>query len=197
MAFKYAQQLAWIDVETDGLPEGDDFSTVNVLEFAMIVTDFDLEPQTGYTEVVKLTKAGADRIRANDVVKDMHMTSGLIKDSAAGTFTLAEVEEQAIETLKTKTSFEKGQFMIAGSGVAAFDFPLIKQKMPELAKWFAYYPFDIGIFRRVSKIMAGRDIINPNTASYGESKAHRALADVQAHMEEAGKYRDWIRAATS
>lgn len=194
MPSKYPQRLFWVDVETDGLPDGNDFGVVNVLEVAVIVTDFALNPEAGYEEVIKLTRAGADRIMKNDYVKKMHADSGLLQASARESeFTLAEVEKNIIEVLK-ETTLDKGDFMIAGSGVAAFDFPLIKQKMPELASWLAYFPMDIGVLRRTVKVLAGKDLVAPVKESFEDGiKAHRALADVQAHIKEAESFRDFFR----
>lgn len=194
MPSKYPQRLFWCDFETDGLPDGNDFGVVNVLEAAVIVTDFALNPEAGYEEVIKMTRAGADRIMKNDYVKRMHSESGLLQASARESeFTLAEVEQNIIEVLK-ETTLDKGDFMIAGSGVAAFDFPLIKQKMPELASWLAYFPMDIGVLRRTVKVLAGKDLVAPVKESFEDGiKAHRALADVQAHIKEAESFRDYFR----
>lgn len=196
---KSAQQLIWVDLETTGLPtehdECIDFSDVHVLEFAMIITDRSLNIQAnGYTEVIKLTQPAADALRASEYVKKMHTENGLIKDSIFATLSLADVDMEVDRLLRTETTFDKGEFAIAGSGVAMFDFPLIRAKMPRLASWLAYYPYDFGIERRISKDLAGRDLINPtHSASYGDTKVHRAMADVEAHLREAQAYRDWFR----
>lgn len=198
---KFPQCLFWTDIEATGLPFEDpirqviDFSGLHVLEIAVILTDFDLNPIAGHKEVIKLTKEGADALRADEYVRKMHTVNGLIKASAASTTTLAEAETSIIQTLKETTTFEKGEFLIAGSGVAAYDHPLIKVKMPELSSYLAYYPFDIGIERRMSKILSGgATIVNPTKASYQDGvKVHRAMDDVNAHLEEAGKYKEWFR----
>jgi oligoribonuclease (3'-5' exoribonuclease) len=200
---KYPQLLVWTDIETTGLPDEDsdreviDFSDLHVLEIAVIVTDFDLQPISGYEEVIKLTSAGADAIRANDYVKKMHTVNGLLKASISAPVenTLAMAEAEIVKLFQETTSFSPGEFMIAGSGVAAFDHPLIKAKMPEMSKWLAYYPFDIGIERRMSKIFTGgHEIIRPVKASYEDGvKVHRAMDDVKAHLDEAQRYREWFR----
>ena len=199
---KYPSALGWIDIETTSLPVEDcerqviDFSTVHVLEFAVVLTDFDLNPLGGYKEVLKLTHEAAEVIRANEYVRKMHVVNGLLKESinAPADNTLQYVEGEVIKLIKETTTFDEGEFIIAGSGVAAFDHPLIKVKMPRLAKYFAYYPFDIGVERRVSKILARRDIINPVKASFEDGvKVHRAMDDVKAHLLEAERYRDWFR----
>lgn len=189
----YPEALLWIDAETTDLPEGNDYSKVYMLEIAAIVTDFDLNKITGYHTPIKLTPEAADSLRENDYVRNMHKANGLIKDAAQSDVTVSDAEVEIIKMLKEETALNKGNLMIAGSGVAAFDHPLLKHWMPELASWLAYYPFDIGIERRVSKILAGRPLVNPTTASYGEDKLHRALNDVEAHIEETRTFRDFYR----
>ncbi len=200
--FKPVHALAIIDIETTGLPPDDDplnFSDVHVLEFAIMICDFDLDPLAGYHEVVKLTQPGLEAIRANEYVANMHKRNGLIADSRVATRTLADVEAEVIAFLKESTSFDRGEFMIGGSGNASYDYPLMKAKMPKLAGWFAYYPSDVGIFRRMSKFFAGgRDVINPVPSSYdGDVKSHRAWDDVKAHHEEYRRFREWVQGTLS
>lgn len=198
MSQTYPRFLIWTDIETTGLPVGNDFSGVEVLEVAIIVTDFDLTPKVGYEEIVTMTPLIAERIRANPFVKEMHGKSGLLVDAVAAAregknVTLADIENEILDILGEMGDADS--FMIAGSGVAAFDYPLIKAKMPTLAQWLAYYPIDIGIMRRSGKILAGREFVSHTAQSYGEAKVHRAMADVRAHLEEAGKYRQVFREA--
>lgn len=199
---KYPQQLGWIDFETTGLPTYGggvvDYSKVHVLEIAIVITDFDLNPQVGYEAVIKMTPEAASELRSNEYVKSMHTDNGLIRESVReATLTLTEAEDEILDMLKTKTTFEKGEFMIAGSGVAAFDHPLIKAKMPRLAEWFVYYPFDTGIERRVSEKLAGRPLINNAALSYNGANLHRAMGDVQWALREATAYQAWYREAFS
>ncbi len=193
---KYAQCLLWCDLETTTLPIGNDYSGVHILEVAFIITDFDLKPYAGYHESIKMTKAAADSLRANDYTRKMHTENGLIKDCLASTTTLGMAEEEVISLIKEWTSFDKGEIMLAGSGNAAFDRPVIKEHMKELDSWLAYYPFDIGVDRRVGKILAGKDVINVPNESYGDAKLHRAWADVSAHLKEAERKREWYRSVT-
>lgn len=191
---KAVQGLFWTDIETTGLPTAaapNDYSTVYPLEIAVILTDLDLNPLAGYQTVLRPTPEVVAKLRENPEVVEMHKTSGLLKDLKGETSTLAEAQADIIALLKDRTTFDKGEFAIAGSGVATFDLPLIRQHFPEVASWLAYFPFDVGIFRRLTKIYGhGQDVYNPHLASFGASKMHRALEDVKAHLEEAGRQRD-------
>ncbi len=197
---KIAHNLIWFDAETTALPtehdEVVDFSGVHILEVALIVTDraLNIEAVGGYTEVVKMTQAAADSLRGNDYVREMHTKNGLIKDSINAKLNLDDIDLEIDELLRTGTTFDKGEFALAGSGVSHFDRYLIAAKMPRLNSWLTYYSYDFGTYRRISRDLAGRDVINPvHGKSYGDEKLHRAMQDVEAHLREAQAYRDWVR----
>jgi len=189
-----ARRWMWIDFEATGLSEGNDFSRVHPMEVGIILTDFNLNRLAGYTEVVKMHPAMAEQIRANKFVREMHTKSGLIRDSVKNaTLSLPEIENEIIDMLQEFG--EPGEFQIAGSGVAAYDFPLIKQWMPNLAVWLDYSPADIGIMRRMASRLVGKEIVTHTPASYGAEKLHRAMQDVEGHLEETQKYQEVLRAA--
>lgn len=191
--------LMWVDLETDALPTaGDgivDFRNVNIMEIAVILTDHSLNilQRGGYTEAMKLTKAIFDNLKGNDFVRKMHNDSGLIQACSKSTVTLPEADEIIFEMLSGEFGASPGEVAIAGSGVAAFDHPLIKAQMPRTASMLAYYPYDYGIFRRLIQSLAGGMVTNPHISSYGKDKVHRALNDIEAHLREAQKFRDWVR----
>ena len=191
---KAPKQLLWIDLETSGLPEGTDFSGVHLMEFGMVVTDISLniEPCGGYTEIVKMSKEIADALRADEFVREMHRESGLIADCIKATATMEDIDRE-VDQMLSEVGYTKGEIAIAGSGIAMFDFPFIKTKMPLLASWLAYYPYDFGVFRRLLSSLAGGYVINPQLESYGQSKVHRAMNDATAHLREAQAYRTWVR----
>lgn len=198
MPRKFAQCLLWVDLETPGLPgPKNDYSVVPIMEVAFLLTDFDLEPYEGYHESIKMTRHTADILKGNDYVREMHTKNGLIKDCIASNVTIEDAEREVIRMIQERTTFEKGEIMLAGSGNAAFDRPVINQWMPELASWLTYYPFDIGVDRRVTNILAKGDVINIPSSSvgYGDAKVHRAWNDVQAHLEEAKRKKVWFAEA--
>jgi len=188
----YPNFMLWVDLEATGTPDGVDWTDVHILETAVIITDMALNKIKGVTDVIRMTPAAAEAIRKNPVVLDMHRKSGLLEESVKSpqARTLAAAEDEILNLLE-----DGEQYIIAGSGVAAYDHPLIKAKMPRLANRLVYYPFDVGVLRRASTILAGRPVVNPNMASYGPSKEHRALADIQGHLAEGESFRDYFRNA--
>ena len=195
MTRKKPLAMLWVDIETPCLPDGNNFDEVPILEIGAVVTDFDLNPFVGYHEHVKLTREHVDILKQNDVVKDMHMKSGLLKDCSQSDKTERDLELGVIDIMK-EAPFEPGEYIIAGSGVAMFDFPLLRARMPELASWLVYYPLDIGILRRTLYYMGhGREFVSAPKESFKDGyKKHRAYDDVTAHIKEAEGYRDWLRA---
>lgn len=187
----YPRHLAWIDIETTDLPTLGDFSQVHLLEVGFILTDMALNEIVGFEEVIKLTPEAADSLRANEYTRTMHKESGLIRASASATATMEDVEKEIVSIFE-ENGLGKGSVMIAGSGVAAFDHPFIKQKMPLLNEYLAYFPYDVGVVRRVTRTMAGRDFVTVK-ASYGDTKEHRAMADIRAHLEEAKQFQTFFR----
>lgn len=193
---KYPSALAWIDLETTGLPVGNDYSGVEILEIGLIVTDFDLKPYFGYQGIVKMDDDIKRALAANPEVIQMHLANGLLKESKESKDTLREIESEIIGMFKTRTTQEKGEFMLAGSGVTAYDFNVLKEKMPELASYFSYFSLDIGIVRRAFNVLSGgADLVPTISESFVEgNKKHRALEDIKAHLKEANEYKKFLRA---
>lgn len=203
MAGKYIQALAWVDLETTGLPEpGDgimDYRNLHLLEVAVLITDLDLEPIAGFHEVVKMTTAAATALKGNDYVREMHTKNNLIRDSikSPDALTLEDLDSELDKLFQEKTSFERGEFAIAGSGVARFDHPVIDVKMPKFARWLHYAEIDIGQLRRLTTIFNhNQPVINPVPESSRDgAKTHRAWDDVNAHLKEAKRYQNFIQKA--
>jgi oligoribonuclease (3'-5' exoribonuclease) len=203
VASTYPIALFWVDLETDRLTpkfrdQVLDMTPLNILEIGAIITDFDLRPVAdGYTEVVKMTKEIADGLRANPEVLEMHQKSGLIEASIKDGKSISEIEDEILELIKKDTAISEGELQIAGSGVARFDFAIIEAKMPRLARYFHYAPYDVGVLRRTAKTMAGGDVVNI-PRSYKEGvKQHRAWDDVTAHLEEAQRFREFFQRAVA
>lgn len=192
---KFGQALLWCDLETTSI----DKQNCSVLEVAAIITDFDLQIIAGYSEVIQLTREGLLDLKrpGNDVALQMHVDNGLLREARDSRFTLAQAETQVVNMLQQETAFEPGEFVLAGSGVAQFDYQVIERAMPSLASWLTYYQLDTGNLRRGAKILSGgRDLVNPVIESFKDgAKRHRALPDVQAHLEEGRRYQAFFRQA--
>src|SRR5215467_7546876 len=83
-------RLVWIDCEMTGL----DLTRDALIEIACLVTDGELNVvDDGVDLVIKPPAEALDQMA--DVVRQMHTTSGLLSELAAG-ITLAEAQEQVL-----------------------------------------------------------------------------------------------------
>jgi len=193
MKFKQVRHLLWCDLETSSLPKKNDYSGVHILEVGVILTDMSLNKLGGYSEVIKMTDEAADSLRKTPGVLEMHKSSGLLKDCVNATMTVPDVESEILALLDDN-NVEVQAVALAGSGVTAFDHPVIKEHMPLLAEALTYFSYDIGSFRRMFKLVSGgTPIVNPSNHSYGPTKKHRAMEDIKAHLEEAEEYMEAVK----
>lgn len=184
--FVKADHLLWVDLETTGLDENNDL----VLEIGAVYTDLDLRELWSYGTVVAWPDE-AVQTRLNDFARKMHTENGLLEDvsnvqAALAGPTLDAAVAQLVELLP-----ESDVVALAGSGIAHLDRPFINVQMPGLANRLEYYNIDTGVLRRCLRIFGGDayDIEDMPDSYDTDVKAHRALADVQAHLREALAYK--------
>ena len=74
---------------------GLDLTIDELVEVAVVVTDYDLRPvDVGFDIVIRPTEAALAQM--NQVVREMHTSSGLL-DALPGGVTLADAESQVLE----------------------------------------------------------------------------------------------------
>src|SRR4051812_31252294 len=84
-------RLVWIDCEMTGL----DLAIDELVEVAVVVTDYDLVPvHPGFTIVIKPDQSALDNM--GDFVRNMHTESGLIDEIPDGV-SLADAEYAVLE----------------------------------------------------------------------------------------------------
>lgn len=177
----------WIDLETtDGNPQA------ALLEYAYALTTKSGNLIAATSSVVVPPTTPAPDMP--DIVRDMHTESGLLEilpdlapihdETAALTALLNE-----IRSLKTETN---ATLVLAGSGIAHFDVPWLRARNTgqRILNECEYYLHDIGILRRA---LRAADLDPPRSpSSSGTAKAHRALADTLAHIEEWRTIREYL-----
>lgn len=178
--------LAWVDLETTGTDEVRD----DIIEFACVVTDLNLNAIWEYETVVRPeSSTWLERVYAVDAVRDMHTANGLLGEIAAGAGEdLFDVDQFVTDTLRGVLSIEPHAIMLAGSGVGHFDSRFIKVKMSGFAKMLAYPVIDVGVMRRFLRDICGRPDMVPESGD-GATKTHRAYDDIVLHLSEARYYR--------
>jgi oligoribonuclease len=176
--------LLWIDIESTG----PDVETDEIVEIACILTTSKTLVEAGrFHALVKPTPGGFLRLVSDPVVLKMHIDNGLLIELTAlsergetGLEWLDNAILDWLERLPVTINLADDVIHLAGSGVAAFDRPLIRRLLPELDAALHYAPIDVGVLRRTWKMWAGQDITGDNAA-----KNHRAMSDVEGHLREA------------
>jgi oligoribonuclease len=171
-----ADRLVWIDCEMTGL----DLAVDELVEVAVVVTDYELKPlDPGFDIVIRPSDAAVEQM--NDVVRQMHASSGLLEALPSGV-TLAEAEEQLLAYLQRFTT--PGQAPIAGNTIGT-DRSFLVRHMPSLDAHLHYRSVDVSSIKELAKRWYPRAYYNSPTKHGG----HRALADILESIRELDYYR--------
>jgi oligoribonuclease len=171
-----ADRLVWIDCEMTGL----DLDVDELVEVAVVVTDYELKPlDPGFDIVIKPSDASLEQM--GDVVRDMHRSSGLL-DAIPSGVPLAEAEAQLLAYLQRFTV--AGQAPIAGNTIGT-DRGFLVRYMPSLDAHLHYRSVDVSSIKELAKRWYPRVYYNAPTKNGG----HRALADILESIRELDYYR--------
>lgn len=179
------QRFLFVDLETTGVDEDRDL----ILEFAGILTDLELNEVARYREV--LGASGLDHIRGlmDDYVTRMHTENGLLDEVALASRNGRYSLDHNVTVWLREQTGSTGHVWLAGSGVAHFDRRFIKAQLPKLDKRLTYYAMDVGILRRACQVWA------PDLPLPAPSKPHRAMDDIEGHLDEARYYKALLAGA--
>ncbi|WP_279587733.1 oligoribonuclease [Mumia sp. ZJ430] len=170
-------RLVWIDCEMTGL----DLEHDALIEVAAIVTDFELNPVAeGIDVVIKPPREALDQM--NDVVTQMHTSSGLLDELDAG-LALADAEQVVLDYIKQHVP-DAGKAPLAGNSVGT-DRAFLLRDMPELEGYLHYRVVDVSSIKELSRRWYPRVYFN----SPAKTGNHRALADILESIEELRYYR--------
>jgi len=165
-------RLVWIDCEMTGL----DLERDALIEIACLVTDGKLDVLgEGLDLVIKPPPEALDQME--DVVREMHTTSGLLTELAAG-ITLAEAQDQVLAYVRKYIS-EPGRVPLAGNSIAT-DRVFIARDMPELDAFLHYRMVDVSSIKELARRWYPRTYF----ASPPKRGGHRALADITESIQE-------------
>ncbi len=174
-----ADRLVWIDCEMTGL----DLAIDELVEIAVIVTDFDLNAlDDGLQLVIKASDAALENM--SEFVTNMHTTSGLI-DEIAGGITLEEAQAQVLEYISQFTPPARAP--LAGNTIGT-DRMFLAKYMPEVDTYLHYRNVDVSSIKELAKRWFPRAYIHAPAKDGG----HRALADIQESIRELAYYREAV-----
>lgn len=169
-------RLVWIDCEMTGL----DLAVDELVEVAVVVTDFDLQVlDPGFDVVIKPSDAA--RAQMGAVVVKMHASSGLLEAMETGA-TLGDAERQVIEYLERFTV--AGQAPIAGNTIGT-DRGFLLRQMPKVDAHLHYRSIDVSSIKELARRWFPR-VYHNAPAKHG---GHRALADILESVRELEYYR--------
>jgi oligoribonuclease len=165
--------MTGLDLERDAL-----------IEIACLVTDGKLDVLgEGLDLVIKPPPEALDQME--DVVREMHTSSGLLTELAAG-ITLAEAQDQVLAYVR-KYIAEPRRVPLAGNSIAT-DRVFIARDMPELDAFLHYRMVDVSSIKELARRWYPRTYF----ASPPKRGGHRALADITESIQELRYYRETV-----
>ena len=160
---------------------GLDLSVDELVEIAIVITDFDLNPvDDGISIVIKPDDSALEHM--GDFVRNMHTESGLITEIPLGV-SVAEAEYAAVEyVLKHVPAEQKAP--LAGNSIGT-DRSFLAAFMPRLDGHLHYRVVDVSSIKELARRWYPRVYFNAPAKNGG----HRALADILESIRELAYYR--------
>lgn len=169
-------RLVWIDCEMTGL----DLAVDELVEIAVIVTDFELRPlDEGFQVVIRPSDAALAHM--GDFVTAMHERSGLLAEIPAGV-SLEEAEARALAYIQRFVP--EGKAPLAGNTIGT-DRMFLAKYMPRIDGWLHYRNVDVSTIKELSRRWFPRVYFQAPAKDGG----HRALADIRESIRELAYYR--------
>ncbi|MCU1407999.1 MAG: oligoribonuclease [Microbacteriaceae bacterium] len=167
----------WIDCEMTGL----DLDSDELVEIAVVITDFDLNlVDPGIDIVIKPDPSALEHM--GDFVREMHTSSGLIEEIPNGV-SVAEAEYEVLEyILKFIPAEQKAP--LAGNSIGT-DRAFLSKFMPRLDNQLHYRNVDVSSIKELARRWYPRAYFNAPPKDGG----HRALADILESIRELAYYR--------
>jgi oligoribonuclease len=173
-------RLVWIDCEMTGL----DLLRDALIEISCLVTDADLSVlDEGLDLVIKPPPEAVEQMAP--VVREMHLTSGLLTELADG-ITLAEAQEQVLHYVRGHAP-EARRVPLCGNSIAT-DRAFIARDMPALDAHLHYRMVDVSSIKELARRWYPRAYF----ASPPKRGGHRALADIRESIQELRYYRETV-----
>jgi oligoribonuclease len=172
-----SDRLVWIDCEMTGL----DLEVDELVEIAVVITDYELNPVDGGLSIVIKPDASA-LASMGEFVRAMHTESGLIEEIPNGV-SVAEAEYEVLEYV-LKHVPEEQRAPLAGNSIGT-DRAFLTKFMPRLDAHLHYRNVDVSSIKELAKRWFPRAYFN----SPAKNGGHRALADILESIRELHYYR--------
>ena len=170
-------RLVWIDCEMTGL----DLAVDELVEVAVVITDYDLKPVDAGLQVV-IKADDATLAQMNEIVRQMHTTSGLLDEIPNG-LSLGDAEYRINEYLLTHVP-DPQTAPLAGNTIGT-DRAFLAKYMPRVDAHLHYRSVDVSSIKELARRWFPRVYFN----SPAKNGGHRALADILESIRELDYYR--------
>ncbi len=169
--------IIWVDCEMTGL----DIEVDELIEVAVVVTDFELNPLDPGFQIVIKPSAKAEQ-QMSDFVREMHSSSGLIERLSSGV-SIGDAENQVLAYIK-KFVKKPGSAPLAGNTIGT-DRIFIQKFLPEVEGYLHYRNIDVSSLKELCRHWFPKIYFQAPTKSGG----HRALLDIRESIRELEYYR--------
>ncbi len=173
--------LAWIDLEMTGL----DPARHTIVEIATLVTDDDLTIIEEGPDLV-VHASPEELAQMDEVVRNMHTTSGLLAAMESSTLTLADAGDQTLTFLK-KHIRQPRTVPLAGNSIGT-DRRFLATFLPDIEDYLHYRSVDVSTIKELCRRWRP-EIYKGAPAKKG---GHRALLDIRESVGELAYYRSAI-----
>ncbi len=180
-------RLVWIDCEMTGL----DLDVDELVEIAVVVTDFELRPvHPGFQVVIKPDASALANM--SEFVTKMHRSSGLLDEIPHGV-SLADAEFQALEYIQQFVPI-RGKAPLAGNTIGT-DRMFLAKYMPRIDRWLHYRNVDVSSIKELSRRWYPRAYIHAPVERRRAPRARRhPRIDPRTRLLPAGRVRPRARA---
>ena len=173
-------RLVWIDCEMTGL----DLAVDELVEIAVVVTDFELRPlDPGFHIVIKPDASALENM--SEFVTNMHRHSGLLDEIPNGV-SVADAEFQVLEYIQRFVP-QEGKAPLAGNTIGT-DRAFLARDMPRVDAHLHYRSVDVSSIKELVRRWFPRVYFN----SPAKNGGHRALADILESIRELAYYRQAV-----
>lgn len=173
-----------MDLEMTGL----DPARHTIVEVATLVTDDELAVVAEGPDLV--VHADAAQLSAmDDVVRNMHRTSGLLDEIERSTLTLEEAGRLTLAFIRTHVP-EARTVPLCGNSIGT-DRRFLAAQLPEVEDWLHYRSIDVSTVKELCR----RWYPAAFAAAPAKAGAHRALGDIKESLAELAYYRTAVFAA--
>jgi len=175
-----------MDLEMTGL----DSRTDVIVEIATLVTDDDLNIVAEGPDLVVHQPAEA-LANMDQIVVDMHTSSGLLDAIAASTLTLEAAGAATLAFIKEHVP-TAGTVPLCGNSIG-MDRRFLAAYLPEIEEWLHYRSIDVSTLKELAR----RWYPDALSAAPRKATSHRAMDDIRESVAEMAYWRSTLfRAAT-